>query len=154
MAVYSYQACPAVMGSGETSKVLSGTIAADSPHHARELLRERALDVIAVDQVRRPAGLAWLSGGPSTRPRNGGGRYEGRVVSFVRELSTLLAVGTPMLQALDTAIGPESAKVQSKRDRWLRFQRNRGFESVLLQVRDRVAAGAALSEAMGDHPGV
>ncbi|MEM6260382.1 MAG: hypothetical protein AAGI37_19065, partial [Planctomycetota bacterium] len=72
----------------------------------------------------------------------------------MRELSTLLAVGTPMLQALDTAIGPELAKVQSKRDRWLRFQRNRGFESVLLQVRDRVAAGAALSEAMGDHPGV
>lgn len=150
MAVFSYQACP-IVGSGSGSPtVLRGTIVADSPRHARELLRERELDVIAVDQVRRSLGLGLLK----TGLRKGSGRYESRVVTFVRELSTLLAIGTPMLQALDTAIGPQSAQTKPKRFGFSFPSRASGFDSVLLQLRDRVAAGAALSEAMGDHPDV
>lgn len=150
MAVFSYQACP-VGGNGSASPtVLRGTIAADSPRHARELLRERELDVIAVDQVRRSLGLGFLK----TGLRKGSWRYESCVVTFVRELSTLLAVGTPMLQALDTAIGPQSAQTEQKRLGFSFPRRASGFDSVLLQLRDRVAAGAALSEAMGDHPDV
>ena len=150
MAVFTYQACPAGVGISGSPKVLSGTIAADSPRHARELLRERELDVLAVEQVRRSLGLAvfkaWL-------PQRSG-RYESRVVIFVREFSTLLAVGTPMLQALDTAIGPQVQRLQQGRLRWPTLGRCSGFYSVLLQLRDRVAAGAAFSDAMSDHPDV
>lgn len=150
MAVYSYQACPVGVAAGGAPTVLRGTIAADSLRHAREQLRERELDVIAVDQVRRPLGMGWLM----TGLRKGAGRYESRVVAFVRELSTLLAVGTPMLQALDTTIGPQSVQTRERRLRWPVPRRASGFDAVLLQLRDRVSAGAALSEAMSDHPGV
>ncbi|MBX2852343.1 MAG: type II secretion system F family protein, partial [Phycisphaeraceae bacterium] len=150
MAVFSYQACPAGVAGTSSPAVLRGTITADSPRHARELLRERELDVIAVDQVRRPLGLGWLKGSLGRRSN----RYEARVVVFVRELSTLLAVGTPMLQALDTAIGPQTVQPQGKQLRWNWLDRASGFDAVLLELRDRVAAGAALSEAMGDHPDV
>lgn len=150
MGVYTYQACPTTAVSAP--QVLRGTIAADSPRHARELLRERELDVIAVDPVRRP--LGWLSG---LRLQAAGRRYESRLVIFVRELSTLLAVGTPMLQALDTTLGRgqggarrESSGPLSR----LHGGRLSGFDAVVLQLRDRVAAGAALSEAMADHPDV
>ena len=150
MAVFSYQACPAGMTADGSPAVLRGTIAADSPRHARELLRERELDVLVVDQVRRSLGLGWLRAGL----RKGSNRYEIRVVAFIRELSTLLAVGTPMLQALDTAIGPQAEQSQGKRLRWTGRHRASGFDAVLLQLRDRVSAGAALSDAMSDHPHV
>lgn len=150
MAVFSYQACSAGVAAGGSPTVLRGTIAADSPRHAREILRERELEVLAVDQVRRSPGLGWLKAGLGKKSN----RYEARVVVFVRELSTLLAVGTPMLQALDTASGPQSVKSQGKRLHWITLNRSSGFDAMLLQLRDRVAAGAALSEAMSDHPDV
>ena len=49
MAVFAYQACPTAAVDSASPAVLRGTIAADSPRHARELLRDRDLDVIAVD---------------------------------------------------------------------------------------------------------
>ena len=153
MAVFAYQACPSVAVASGSSTILRGTIAADSPRHARELLRERELDVIAVDPVRRP--LGWLTGLRLIRPS--GRRYESRVVTFVRELSTLLAVGTPMLQSLDTTLGRDQIDKQKQRAGWLSRLRGTGvsgFDAVVLQLRDRVAAGAALSEAMADHPDV
>lgn len=152
MAVFAYQACPASSAT-VTPTVLRGTIAADSPHHARELLRERELDVIAVDPVRRP--LGWLSGLRLLRPSGRG--YESKVVTFVRELSTLLAVGTPMLQSLDTTLGQDQVKLSKQRTGWFSRRlggRVSGFDAIVLQLRDRVAAGASLSEAMGDHPDV
>jgi type II secretory pathway component PulF len=156
MAVFSYQAYTANT-SGPASGVLNGTIAADSPRHARELLRDRQLDVIAVEPIRQGLGLGWLKQiglrpGASSATR----RYEARLITFVRELSTLLAVGTPMLQALDTALLSRTHSTQSgSRERmWLRWRRAGGFDTLLMQVRDRVAAGASLSEAMGDHPSV
>jgi type II secretory pathway component PulF len=57
-------------------------------------------------------------------------------VTGAHELSTLLHAGLPMLEALDTLarqhVGP--------------------FRTALLAVRERVAAGASLAEALGDRP--
>jgi|GEM_PF-401376 len=170
MAVFSYQACAHASGrSGGAGGpgILSGTIAADNPQHARELLRDRRLDVITVQPIRQRLGLGALR-----RLSFGGRRYETRLITFVRELSTLLAVGTPMLQALDTAIGSRPRNPRNPRNP--RYPRNlrtvqsesvlfalagrlgsrSGFDNILLQVRDRVSAGAALSVAMADHKSV
>lgn len=157
MAVFSYQAMAS--GTGR-AKPLRGTITADSPRHARDQLRERRLEVLAVTPlagsglkawvlrllgVKVPSGVIAESRNSSGTPRGipgvvpgGRARFGPQLVVFVRELSTLLAVGTPMVESLDTA---------------LRQQRG-GLGRVLLQVRDQVASGVPLSEAMGDHPDV
>lgn len=154
MAVYTYQA----MKAGATSeKPLRGTITADSPRHARDQLRDRRLEVLAVTPLSGSGTLGIIGSvltvfGESATPRSTRSgawatndehsgvrqRYGPQLVMFVRELSTLLAVGTPMVEALDVA---------------LRQQRG-GFGKTLLQVRDLVAAGVPLSQAMGDHPRV
>ena len=61
-----------------------------------------------------------------------------KVISFIRELSTLLAVGIPLLDAIDAI-----------------HRQHRGrFGSVLLALRDRVSSGVGLAQAMREQPGV
>jgi type II secretory pathway component PulF len=57
---------------------------------------------------------------------------------FIRELSTLLGVGMPLLEALET----------------LSRQHKGAFQSAILLVRDRVAAGISLAGAMREQPQV
>jgi type II secretory pathway component PulF len=109
------------------ASVVAGTLVADTPRAARDSLRERGLTVTGIAGVApSPAGGLWR--------RRRAGRAE--TVAFVRELATLLAAGIPLLGALDTL---------------LRQHRGR-FHAALQGVRDRVAAGAGLAEAMGEHP--
>jgi type II secretory pathway component PulF len=127
MAVFTYTA----IDDGEA--VVSGTIAADTPRQAREQLRSRGLLVQAI-RARR-AGVMWL--------RLAGWRRSGRVqrhktVQFVREMATLLGIGVPMLEALDTIA-----------------RQHRGpYLAVILQLRERVAAGISLAQAMREQPDV
>ncbi len=123
MAVFTYKASEA----GGT--VASGTVTADTPRQARDILRSRGL---TIQEVRRPRAALSLSG----RSLPWRKRHTGEVVTFVRELSTLLAVGIPMLQAIDT----------------IAKQHKGEFLAVLLQLKDRVASGLGLGEAMREHP--
>ncbi|QQE11323.1 type II secretion system F family protein [Planctomycetota bacterium] len=120
MAVYSYKASHG--GSG----VIDGTVVADSARAARDQLREKGLVVqeLTADQNTKKSGLAGLSIGPRIRPI--------QMVEFVRELSTLLGVGTPLLEALDTIIKQQRGEMKS----------------MLLRIRERVAAGMSLHEAL------
>ena len=61
----------------------------------------------------------------------------GRVTDLLRELATLLAVGVPLDEALGVAAAGHAGRLRT----------------VLLDVRDRVAAGSPLAAAMGRHPG-
>lgn len=63
-------------------------------------------------------------------------RNTARTVSFIRELSTLLGVGIPVLEAIDTV-----AK-----------QHRGAFRSSLLMLRDHVSQGVGLAEAMRQSP--
>ena len=108
----------------------SGTIAADTPRQARDLLRERGLVVRHVE-----AAAGGLSAGPHRRTARG---MRHQVTTFVREISTLISVGVPLLEALETIA-----------------QQHKGrFQTVILLLRDRVAAGASLGQAMREHPAV
>ncbi len=108
----------------------SGTIAADTPRQARDMLRERGLVV-------RDLSAASVGAGTSSR-RRGVGRVSGLVTSFIREVATLLAVGVPLLETLETIARQYKGK----------------FQTTILLLRDRVAAGASLGQAMREHPGV
>ena len=110
---------------------VSGTLIAATPREARDMLRERGLTVQAVTAGGESRGSSGSSIG--RRPVAGA-----KVISFIRELSTLLAVGIPLLDAIDAI-----------------HRQHRGrFGAVLLTLRDRVSSGVSLAEAMREQPGV
>jgi len=127
MAVFAYKA---IDPESEASRELSGTIAADTPRQARDRLRERGLIVQDLADDRRAADAR-----PLRVIRRRGSRYE--ATTFIRELSTLLGVGVPLLEALDTIA---------------RQHRGR-FHATILQLRERVAAGSSLAAAMHEQRG-
>ena len=123
MAVFSYT------GLDRSRASIRGTVAADTPRQARDLLRSEGVLVQGItpcDQIRKST---WWSRLASRRMRN-------QWATAVHELSMLLHTGIPMTEALDTV-----------------SQQHRGsFRTALISLRDRVASGAGLAEAMADRP--
>jgi general secretion pathway protein F len=122
MAVFEYTA------TAQATNIPShGTIAADSPRHARDRLREQGLIVHEfLLHTARPSQFAGYL------PR----RQSGKVTGFLQELSTLLGAGIPLLEALDT----------------IARQHEGPFKRSLLLLRDHVSAGGTLAEAMAQQP--
>ncbi len=108
------------------ASAVAGTIVADTPRQARDVLRERGLTITLVAPASETEGKA---AGRWRRKRRG--RRE--VVAFVRELATLLGAGIPLLAALQT----------------LTRQYGRHFRPVVQELADQVASGVDLAEAMG-----
>jgi type II secretory pathway component PulF len=122
MPVFAYKATD--LREGERS----GTVAADTPRQARDILRERGLVVRDLSAAASPAGTS-KGRRPKTRART-------QVTDVIREISTLLAVGVPLLETLETIARQHKGK----------------FHTTILLLRDRVAAGASLGQAMREHP--
>ncbi len=126
MAVYAYKA---LSDGAADAAALEGTISADSPRQARDRLRARGLSVTDLAEQR-----------PESRP----GRWHdyftrrqaGKVTGFLQEVSTLLNAGIPLLDALDT----------------IARQHTGAFQRSILLLRDHVAAGGSLAEAMALQP--
>jgi len=129
MAVYTYKAT----SSAEES--LTGTIAADTPRQARDLLRERGLLVRDIADFRPSAAGQRSLMRPGLRRRSVNRRL---TTALVRDLATLLGAGVPLLEALETTAR----------------QTKGGLQSAIILLRDRVAAGASLAGAMRDQPRV
>jgi type II secretory pathway component PulF len=130
MSVFAYRALD------ERAASIEGTISADSPRAARDLLRGRGF---TVEQVTEQAEARTFSLWPFRRRS----RYGAKRIEAVRELSTLLAAGIPLLESLDSLVTQQQGGWGS-----------RGFRESLLLVRERVAAGSSLAEAMRDQPQV
>ncbi len=125
MAVYAYKAMNAA-----SSTPVAGTVTADTPRQARDQLRAQGLAVLQIAAQKTSLRFSKL---PALRLRK---RNTAAVTSFLRELSTLLSVGVPMLEAIDTVVK----------------QHQGGFRTVLLMLRERVASGTGLAEALREHP--
>jgi len=110
------------------ASAVAGTVVADTPRQARDDLRGRGLTVAEITPA-RGAGRA------SLWRRHRARAAQGETVAFIRELATLLASGIPLLAALDTLVR----------------QHGGGFRAVLQGLRDRVAAGASLADAMAEE---
>lgn len=121
MAVFVYQAFD------QAKSRIRGSVAADSLRQAREQLRNRGLVVesIAAQAVRQDGILDRLFAQ----------RYASQMVGCIRELATLLGVGIPLLEAIDTLIAQHAGRVRD----------------ILLQLRERIAAGASLATAMQEQ---
>lgn len=118
MAVFRYRA---VYGN---SPPASGTLVSDTPRQARDALRQRGLTVIDLAEV-RSQDHSWLA----RRRRHA---YEESVTTMLRDLSTLLKAGIPLVQALTA----------------LSSQCSRRIKTVLQRLTDRICAGESLAEAM------
>lgn len=143
MAVFSYTATEV------DASVTTGTIVADTPRQARDQLRGRGLTIHQiVEQVgsaksRLADGktgalsplLAVVDHLANLPKKLGSGKKRIFVVDFVRELSTLLGVGTPLLEAIDLLVK----------------QHPKAFKPLLLKLRDRVASGVSLADAMHEQ---
>src|SRR5687767_3743296 len=129
MAVFTYKASD--LRAGDTS----GTIAADTPRQARDLLRDRGLMVRDLRDHRPTASGSKQAARARVRTSRGMAHFADL---FIRELSTLLGVGVPLLEALDT----------------IAKQHHGRFHASIIQLRDRVAAGASLAQAMTEQPRV
>lgn len=123
MAVFSYT------GVDRDSSVVRGTVAADTPRQARDQLRGEGVRVRKLAECVTRSSARW-------RPRLSLTPLSSQWATAVHELAMLLHAGIPMLDALDTLT-----------------DQNRGaFRAALLGVRDRVAAGSSLAEALGRRP--
>ena len=121
MPVFAYKALDA----GATA--VGGTVIADTPRAARDDLRQRGLTVAEITPVRQ--GVAgWLRRRPGRAAR-------AQVTALARELATLLAAGIPLLGALDTLLKQHHGR----------------FKAVIQTLRDRIAGGAGLADAMAEQ---
>lgn len=128
MAVFTYRATDA------RRSAVAGTICADTPRQARDLLRGRGLTVrdMAAQETANSQGSFLRN---LLRKRSG---QPARVAGLIRELSTLLGVGIPLAEALDTLVRQQKGHLRT----------------AILIVRDRVLSGASLAEAMAEQPEV
>ena len=122
MAVFEY------MASELDAKDVTGTIVADTPRQARDMLREKGLTVNEIRSADAPR-KSVLGIGRS-------GATQAHVIEFIRELATLLKAGIALLPALQT----------------LGEGQPRRFKAVIQRLADQVEAGVGLAAAMSRQP--
>lgn len=127
MAAYEYAALDA---RGRSTR---GLIEGDTPRQVRQLLRERGLTPLAVNEVAEAKARA--RGRFSLRRSAGLSTTE--LALFTRQLATLSRSGLPLDEAL-TAVAQQSE--------------SRRVQRVTLGVRARVVEGNSLASAMGEFP--
>jgi len=117
-------------------KEITEVIEAPDAREASEVLRKRGAFVSSVE----PEHAGRAGGGSETRARGGPGAGTRLrcVAGFARQLSVLIATGTPLVEAL------ASVERQAAEGAW---------RTVLTDLRKRVEEGRQLSEAMQAHPG-
>lgn len=124
MAVYNYSA---IIDKGDTPGGLArGVMVADSPRQARDLLRARGLRVqnLCVQTSTTTRRFGWSGSGSGAQS-----------MMAIRDFSTLLSVGMPVVESLKTV-----AK-----------QHVGSLNRALLILSDRVAAGASVAEAASEQ---
>jgi type II secretory pathway component PulF len=122
-----------------SGRATSGTVEAPSSATATEMLRAQKLFVTKIAQA-TDATSSRSASTPRTgqrRKRVSTGRRLKAISVFARQLSVLLASGTPITQALSVV------ERQGKRDR---------FGAVVARIRAKVEEGVPLSDAMTLHP--
>ncbi|MEW6252159.1 MAG: type II secretion system F family protein [Planctomycetota bacterium] len=126
MAVFAYQAFDA------RQQVLRGTLAADTPASARQLLRDRGLFIAGLTPVRADAGCWWRGG-----VRFGVRRREEALAELWRNLAVLLEAGVPLADALDVCIRQQRGSVQR----------------LLRQLLEAVRSGESFAASLAAQPG-
>lgn len=119
MSTYQY------VGANTAGRIVKGVISADTPRAARDRLREAGVSVQRIQERSDRIKLDLFS---SLRRR----RLSTPLTEFIREMATLLQAGVPLLEAIDCSLPQVKPSLQEP----------------LTAMRDRIAGGASLAEAM------
>jgi len=111
-------------------KTISGTVDARSPEIAVGLLKSQNLTVIDLSEKTADVFEKFL---------DFRGVPQGEVVTFTRQLSTMISAGLPIARALDVLANQSI---------------NRNFKKIILEILRSVEGGVSLSMALGMHPKV
>jgi len=124
MSVFSYTA------KNSYGKSVAGTVDARTPEVAVSLLKSQNLTVISIQEKRENATdiLSNLKGVPFSE-----------VVTFTRQLSTMISAGLPISRALEV-LSNQSV--------------NKNFKKIITEILRSVEGGVPLSMALGSHPKV
>lgn len=127
MPVFAYEA------RNNSNKTVKGTVASDSPRQARQILRERGLKIINIcqQQAKSPSGTRLI-------PFSGRKKFPALVSSFTGELATLLSVGVPLNEGLETLSRQHKGK----------------FRDVILHLNEAITSGRSLADSMTEQPNV
>lgn len=122
MAVFEYKTIDT------DSSVLDGTIVADTPRQARDILRDRGLRIMSMKARSEPSSfrIGWRKKSTSQR----------QAMTFIRELATLLRAGIVLHSAIGT----------------LERQHKHALKVVIQEIADQISSGASLAEAMERQP--
>ncbi len=114
-------------GRDRDGKTQSGVLIGDSKDAVIAALRRQQIVVTTVKEKGKEIAL----------PKFGGGIKSKEISIFTRQFSVMIDAGLPLVQCLDI-LGQQ--------------QTNKGFQKIILQVRQDVEAGSSLAEAMRKHP--
>ncbi len=105
----------------------TGVLTGDSKEAVIAALRRQQIVVTTVKEKGKEIAL----------PKFGGGIKSKDIAIFTRQFSVMIDAGLPLVQCLEI-LGQQ--------------QENKGFQKVLLQIRQDVEGGSSLAEAMRKHP--
>lgn len=114
-------------GRDRNGNTQSGVLIGDSKEAVIAALRRQQIVVTTVKEKGKEIAL----------PKFGGGIKAKDIAVFTRQFSVMIDAGLPLVQCLDI-LGQQ--------------QENKGFQKIILQVRQDVEAGSSLAEAMRKHP--
>ncbi len=113
------------VGEDRAGRRVNGLVSADTARAARDRLRESGVSIKRIRERTERTKLALFSGFQRRR-------LSASLTEFLRELTTLLQAGVPLLEAIDCSMP----------------QARPGLQAPLAAVRDRVAGGESLADAM------
>jgi len=105
----------------------TGVLIGDSKEAVIAALRRQQIVITTVKEKGKEIAL----------PKFGGGIKSKDIAIFTRQFSVMIDAGLPLVQCLDI-LGQQ--------------QENKGFQKILLQIRQDVEGGSSLAEAMRKHP--
>jgi len=121
--VFTYKA------SDRTGRSVHGSLTADTPASGRGHLQQQGLHVLKFEPARYDKRNVFVLQVSRSR------RQE-QAFDFARQLAMLLSTGVPLVEALDVLVSQQKGR----------------FACVLRSVRDKIAAGSSLSDALAVHP--